>query len=108
MAKVDYTKDELIAICERAVVDEKHWRNRDSDHAQRGVGRAWAYLRGNVPYRILTEGDPARDCVTNDRTIWLEFTVKTFGYFECGQKEGETVFLPTPIRLDERQGKDWY
>lgn len=33
MAKTDYTREDLIAICERAIVPQDHWRNRDSASA---------------------------------------------------------------------------
>ena len=31
--RVDYTREELIEICERAVVAHEHWSNRDSHNA---------------------------------------------------------------------------
>jgi len=31
--KLDYTRKELIGICEKAIVNEKNWHNRDSEEA---------------------------------------------------------------------------
>lgn len=104
-AKTDYTREELLALCERAVVPEEHWSDRDSCHSQEGVGKAWAFLRAGVPYKVLTSGD----CATNDRTVWVEFYPQDFISFEEGERVGrELIYLPTQARLDEAGGKDWY
>jgi len=51
------TREELIALCEAALVPESEWRNRDSAGAQRQIGEAWALLRAGCPYRILPGTD---------------------------------------------------
>lgn len=38
MIKTDYTREELISICERAIVPQSKWWDRDSEQAQAGVG----------------------------------------------------------------------
>jgi hypothetical protein len=102
-AAMKYTRQELIAICERAVVPEARWRNRDSASAQRGVGLAWAWLRAGCEFHFTT--DPKSD----DRTIWIEIHAKGFGFFDWGgDKDDELVYLPTPQRLDAAGGGDWY
>lgn len=103
--KTDYTRDELISLCERAVVPEEHWHDRDSCQSQAGVGKAWALLKAGVPYKVLTSGD----CATDDRTVWLEFYPMDFNSFEEGERRGcELIYLPTQARLDGAGGKDWY
>jgi len=101
--KVDYTREELIAICEAAIVPMKHWYDRDSASAQRQVGDCWVLLRADVPFRIEKD--------TDHRTIWVEhYDIEGFQYVELGKdfKETELSYLPTPKRLEEAAGKDWY
>ena len=101
-----YTRDELIAICERAVVQHERWSDRDTARAQEGVGKAWAFLRAGCDFHVITEGDL---CVTDDRTIWVEITHDIFGVIDWGgPQETERFYLPTRARLDETDGGDWY
>lgn len=106
MSKTDYERHELISICEDAVVLEKHWGNRDSHDAHSGIGYAWAMLRAGVPFNVLDEGT----LISDDNTIWLEFYPKDFGYYDAreGARGREVAYLPTPERLKEAQGRDWY
>lgn len=116
--RVDYTREELIAICERAVVPMEQWGNRDSDSAQTQLGQTWAYLRAGVPFKVCVAPDGSTDShylATDERTIWVLFyDIEGFGYFERGGdepddgKRTEMSYLPTPARLDERAGRDWY
>lgn len=104
--RVDYTREELIEICERAVVAHEHWSNRDSHHAHIGVGHAWALLKAGCEFRVLRGGAmPA----TDGNTIWVRFEFKDFNWFEWSDELGSELFyLPTPDRLDRADGKDWY
>lgn len=99
-----YTRDDLISICEAAVVPHAKWHDRDSASAQQGVGKAWALLRAGCEFRILHEGTLR----TDDRTIWVEFDVRDFNYFELGDMGTVTVYLPTRDRLADAAGRDWY
>lgn len=106
MIASSYTRDELVAICERAVVPHAMWRNRDTASAQEGVGKAWAFLRAGCDFHVITEGDL---CVTDERTIWVEITHDNFGVIDWGgPQETETFYLPTSARLDATAGRDWY
>ena len=106
MIASSYTRDELVAICERAVVPHAMWGDRDTASAQEGVGKAWAFLRAGCNFHVITEGDR---CVTDDRTIWVEITHDNFGVIDWGgPQETETFYLPTPARLDATAGRDWY
>lgn len=100
-----YTREELVAICERAVVPVGKWRNRDSSSAQEGVGRVWALLKAGAEFSILDRGRLA----TDERTIWIEVDWPGFAHFEYGgHDESDTFYLPTPARLDAANGGDWY
>lgn len=102
---MEYTRKELIEICEMAIVPEDKWNNRDSCSAHEGVGRAWAFLKAGVPYKVLRKGS----LITNDYTIWLKFTPWDFGSFEYGKRQGnDVVYLPTKARIESANGADWY
>lgn len=105
----DYTREELVSICERAIVPVDRWRNRDSAGAQEGVGRAWALLKAGAEFSVITTGTLA----TTDETIWIEVEWPGFMAFEYGRSDrsnldDDTFYLPTPERLAEADGKDWY
>jgi hypothetical protein len=103
--KTNYTREELIAICEKAIVPEKHWLDRDSYSSQKQVGECWALLKAGCKFKILTEGN----LITDDQTIWVETEADGFEAFEYGgteYRERETHYLPTEKRL-KRKG-DWY
>ena len=102
----DYSRDELIAICEQAIAPMNSWHDRDSASAMRQVGDCWALLKADVPFRIQSD--------TDEDTIWVEhYAIKGFNHFEYGDYDGdnrdtEVSYLPTPKRLAERAGEDWY
>lgn len=103
--KVQYTRDELLEVCERGFSPEGSWCNRDSSGAVRQLGECYALLRAGCEYRILCGGGLS----TNGRTIWLEVSYDGFAHFESGgSKDNETFYLPTPERLERSgAGKDW-
>lgn len=100
--KEDYTREELIDICEKSIVPEFHWSNRDSHEAHLNIGSCWALLKAGCDFRVLTSGILS----TDDRTIWLEIDAKGFTCFEGGAKQSELYYLPTIERLSK--GGDWY
>ena len=104
MSKDEFTREQLVSICERAIVPENEWGNRDSGDAHRQLGEAWALLKAGCPYRVLHD----EDLNTNDKTIWLEISYDGFGSVESGEHhlESETFYLPTEEHL-KREG-DWY
>jgi hypothetical protein len=103
--KTDYTREELISICERAVVLENHWLDRDSADSQRQIGECWALLKAGCEYKILTIGS----LKTDEKTIWVKITFDGFAKFDWnGGQDEENYYLPTPERLEERKGGDWY
>lgn len=110
----DYSREALIAICERATVPQERWRNRDTSGAQRQMGEALVLLRAGCDFRVLV-GDEGptktynRHLITNERVIWVEITFKGFDHFEQGgHLDDETFYLPTAAVLDAVDGGDWY
>lgn len=112
--KTDYTREDLIGICERAIVPQEKWSDRDSHHAHEGIGESWALLKAGCKFKVCTkENQPKGDsCVTDEETIWLEIYVRDFNYFESEHEDRKenmnTHFLPTPERLAKANGEDWY
>jgi hypothetical protein len=108
MTRTNYSREELISICEQAIVPETEWRNRDTPHSQERVGICWALLKAGCEFEIASHGG---QCSTDERTIWLTVKHMTFASFEYGRygnDEYEIFYLPTPERLKQREGRDWY
>lgn len=116
--KTDFSREELIDICEHSIVPEKWWFNRDTKYSQSGVGTVWALLRAGCEFIILVRDPNSKKhqrAVTDSKTIWIEILSKEFNWIENGGdpelknlKDAETFYLPTPDRLKESKGKDWY
>jgi len=104
--KMQYSRDELLELCQKAIVPEEQWRNRDSPSAQEQLGICHHLLKCGCTFYILTIGDTA----TNDRTIWLSIEWKSFASFEYGEghRQDRRFYLPTEQRLKDTEGKDWY
>ena len=113
LAPVALTRDALISICERAIVDVSKWRNRDSPSSQEKTGMLWALLKANCQFEILFDKD---GLCTNEYTIWLRVWSPKFHHFDWDgfdlndkdTMEDETFYLPTIARLDAVDGSDWY
>lgn len=109
----NFSRESLISICERAVVDVSKWGNRDSPSSQESVGKLWALLKSNCQFEVLYEND---GLCTNDNTIWLRVWSPKFSHFDWDgfdlndrdTMEDETFYLPTTARLDYSDGNDWY
>lgn len=108
-----YTRAELIKICEKAFVPQKKWMDRDSADSQIQLGACYALLKAGCYFEIQTKGN----CKTDSKTIWIQFWVHDFQYFEYGadsfKKDGNEdgdyhFYLPTMNRLKDRKGGDWY
>lgn len=111
--RTDYTREELVAICERAVVPVEKWRDRDSASAQQGVGLAYVMLKAGAEFTIAPARVGVSGCFTDDSTIWIDLEWPGFQAFEYERAnrhywDDETVYLPTPERLDRADGGDWY
>lgn len=65
-------RDELIKLCQDAVVHHSKWCDRDSYSAQRGIQSIYRGLTAGLEFKILTK-DISPDYYSNDRTIIIEF-----------------------------------
>lgn len=125
-------REELIKICEDAVVHHTEWRDRDSYAAQVNLQSIYKALTAGLPYTLTIE---------NDRTIWITFSQpidfeklskgsylnisSRDDYFTDCDPEYETemfegygidfesnytgTYMPTRKRLEECGiGNDWY
>ena len=125
-------REELIKICEDAVVHYSYWHNRDSYSAQKNIQSIYKGLTAGLDYTI----DPE----TDDRTIWITFNLpidfeklENGKYLDISSREDyfnnldpnhETEmfddygidfhsnytggYLPTREVLDKCNRKDWY
>lgn len=106
----EYTREQLIKLCHLGIVQKENWLDRDTSDAHRQLGEAWALLAAGCDFEILRQGDLA----TDDKTIWIEIHFDSFMTFEAGEtgnreyQSAETYYLPTPLRIAEAKGKDWY
>ena len=128
--KEKYSTEDLITICERAVVPFTEWGNRDSYSAQVQLSDIYSFLKSGCDYTI---GDN-----TDERTIWISFENiteqqedeawrhnlnidslddyrKEFGYdgemfdgYGLRNSNSKLGYLPTKKRLQESNGGDWY
>lgn len=109
----DAQRAELIVICERAIVPEDDWHDRDSASSHRQLGECWAQLRAGCRFELHgSDGDPPSD----EQTHWVTVYSEGFQYHENHESgddqllymDKETYYLPTANRLDKAAGKDWY
>lgn len=109
----EYTREDLLKICEQAFVPESKWHDRDSESSQCKLGECYALLRAGCDFKVTYE-DEDNMCVTDENTIWLYVYSKGFCWFESygedrdDYKEKYHYYLPTQKRLDETKDKDWY
>lgn len=113
------TREELIALCEKAIVPQDKWSNRDSESAQQNIGRCCQLLKCGCKFQILTKENHPNYC--SDEETWkLHFWVHNFNWFENytsdendGYRSGSdgkllTFFIPTNKALKKANGDDWY
>ncbi len=102
---VEYTREHLISILERAIVPQKDWHDRDSYSAQCQAGEALQLLKAGCEFWL----NPNANMQTTDRTIWIGIKAQGFAYHDYGGDEDEeTYYLPTEAHLKEAAGGDWY
>ena len=99
---MDYSREQLINICEKAIVPVGKWADRDTPDAQLDLGKVWVLLKANCQFEVLPE--------TDNKMIYLKITYPDFHFFEThGYQEDGIFYLPTEQRLAEvEQGSDWY
>jgi hypothetical protein len=109
------SREDLIAICEAAIVPEAKWANRDSASAHQQIGELWALLKAGCEYRIRDRKND-ENCRTDSQTIWIDVKFTGFKAFEYAEnanerrefREEEMYYLPQPACLADRKGADWY
>lgn len=108
---IEYTREMLIEICEKAIVPVKLWRNRDTPQAQLGVYKCLGLLKAGCNFQVSYPRHP-RDiggCITDGRAIWLHIFHPSFGTFDhSGPGDEVRHYLPTLARLEQADGGDWY
>jgi hypothetical protein len=101
-----YTREQLIELCERGIVPESKWLDRDSHGAQSGLGKAWALLRAGCDFRDVSSDSDLSDF---GGTVWIRIYSKGFKHFDWdGGLEDDLFYIPTAERLDRGNGGDWY
>ena len=83
MKHKEYTREELVEICELASVPQDSWLNRDSAGAQRQVGECLMLLKAGCSFEILYE----KTLRTNENTIWVNITFEGFSDFEYAKSK---------------------
>jgi len=96
------TREDLIDLCERGLVPQSKWRDRDSAKAQLQLGEARVLLRAGCDFTLA--GSP----LSTEDTWWIEVVYRGFGWFEEHEMYDETFYIPTAQRLAKRAGNDWY
>jgi hypothetical protein len=111
--KTEYTREELIKLCDEGQVDYSKWCDRDSFSAQRQLHIAKLTLLGGCKFRIITNRKEGSlwekrkiesSCVTDEETIWVEIF---YDEWEDGE-DWQNHFIPTPKKLKEVNRGDWY
>ncbi|MCL4301143.1 MAG: hypothetical protein KJ077_35755 [Anaerolineae bacterium] len=102
--RTDYTRAEIKEIARKSIVHQDKWSNRDTASAQMKVGTLMALLEAGCEMAIDTGGQ----FPTDQHTIWVTVKVPGFSYFEGGEMDEESFYLPTPERLLLAKGEDWY
>lgn len=113
---MEYSRKALIRLCDKGVVKQKRWRNRDSHGAQIQLATAGAMLKAGCKFNVLTPENNGGlgGCVTTNAIIWIEIWAKDFAYFEGhddtpeGNKMDSKFYIPTQARLKQVDGLDWY
>lgn len=106
-----FTREHLISICEKAIVNVEKWKNRDTPSSQINIGKAWALLKSGCKFMVINDGLLKSD----HNTIWLKIWYPGYINFEEGfdLNDTETIdyenfYLPTLKRLDVCKDQDWY
>lgn len=116
-----YTREELTAICEKAIVPHAKWDNRDSLANHMNVAKCWMLLKAGCKFEVRTK-ENSKSLITDDDTIWINFWAKNFAWFENlldddeypegyrheDSGSGELMYyLPTEKCLKEANGGSW-
>lgn len=120
--KKDYTREELIAICEQCYVPSSKWGDRDSYIAQRNASNIHGLLLSGAYFELDIYSEDNIDI--NFHNISQEQNNNRYNGFEVDsldsyleENEDSEMFdsfddssfgyLPTQSRLDEHENGDW-
>lgn len=85
----------LVALCDRAVVPWDRWYSRETANSMAQVGKLRALLLAGCDFRVA-------DALSDDDSGNLNVEV-------WPDDDGwESFCLPTPQKLEEADGDDWY
>lgn len=101
----DPSRKFFLDLCDRALVPQERWHDRDSEGAQRQVGEARQLLLAGCPFKVIRQDEFTQSDIW---TWWLEITSKGFNYFEEGILNKSTFYIPTNRSLKRAAGGDWY
>jgi hypothetical protein len=102
---IEYTREQLIALCEKAHVPQEKWNDRDSSGAQRQVGEALMLLKAGCAFDLRDDDNLKTDA----KTIWVNIKFKGFSYFEHSDElDAEVFYIPTAESIEKANGGDWY
>lgn len=93
---------DLVSRCDRGVVPQRAWHDRDSADAQIQLATLRVLLLAGCDFALTDT--PASD----ERTTWVNVSYEGFQFFEGGDLSTELFYVPTSARLDDTSGKDWY
>lgn len=100
------TREALIELCDRGLVPQEHWYNRDSAKSQRQLGEARQLLLAGCAFEL--SDDPRSDV----DTWWVTIYSEGFNYHELGAEDGgldvDLFYLPTAQRIERNLNGDWY
>ena len=107
---MEYSREQLVSICERGVVPQSRWTNRDTAETQKQLGQAWVWLKAGCKFKVRTKTEfPTDSCVTDDETIWIDVWAEGFAFHDYeGELDEKMFYLPTEKRLKDNEGRDWY
>jgi hypothetical protein len=122
-----YSREDLISIVQRSVVPCNKWRDRDSACAQSNLNEIYMRLTAGVKYTYKIENDSivfSFDPMTEEeRNKALFLDIDSYeDYLNQREDSEEEMFapvyfypdekyfgyMPTPERLEEVDGEDWY
>lgn len=115
--RTDWTREELIAICQRAVVPVKDWRHLQAAEVHEKHGLCWVLLTAGCEFTVQPAAPEGtrRSCATDAQYIWVFIAWPDVSDLRLGTRPKAPAGsncaafrLPTPARLDEAAGKDWY
>lgn len=95
------TREELIALCDRGVVPQTKWNNRDSAAAQLQLAECRALLLAGCVFELAPQSP-------QPTTWWIDIDYRGFSYFEYGELKHGIFYVPKDDRLNEAAGEDWY